>query len=159
MLIYLDTGRDTPYMPVWPILLYSGQTQLWSTITKSALFLTSSQSLDPTGGHPPDTSPRSCRGPPVLTEGPWQVQHNISFPYIPALDYTPVIRLYAGPPRIYWLLFLLQKLIRPVPKVFQTRLVSRTVTPAHSRNLLEKPHPTVSLETCYCSVTVNGHIK
>jgi hypothetical protein len=28
---------------------------------------------------PPDTSPRSCRGPPVLTEGPWQVQQTVSF--------------------------------------------------------------------------------
>jgi hypothetical protein len=41
MPVYLNTGRDMPYMPVWPILLYSDQTQLWSTITKSTLFLIS----------------------------------------------------------------------------------------------------------------------
>jgi hypothetical protein len=58
------------YMPVWPTLLYSGQTLYGSTDIKSTLFLVSFQSLDPTGGHPPDTSPRSCRGSPVSTVEP-----------------------------------------------------------------------------------------
>jgi hypothetical protein len=49
------SGRDTPlyagyaslaagirlYMPVWPILLYSDQTQLWSIDIKSTIFLIS----------------------------------------------------------------------------------------------------------------------
>jgi hypothetical protein len=54
-----------------------------------------------------------------------------SFHYIPALDYTPVIGLYAGPLHILWLLLLLKKLIRPVPEVFWTELIPRTVTPAY----------------------------
>jgi hypothetical protein len=29
------------YMPVWPTLLYSGQTQPWSTDIKSTIFLVS----------------------------------------------------------------------------------------------------------------------
>jgi hypothetical protein len=76
---YVNNGRDTAYMPAWPILLCSGQAQPWSTNTKATTFFISFWSLDPIGGHPPDTSPRSCHGPPVLTEGPWQVQHTISF--------------------------------------------------------------------------------
>jgi hypothetical protein len=42
-------------MPAWPILLYSSQAQPWSTNTKSTTFPMSFWSLDPTGGHPPDS--------------------------------------------------------------------------------------------------------
>jgi hypothetical protein len=42
------------YMPVWPMLLYPGQTLSRSTDIKSILFFVSFWSLDPTGGHSPD---------------------------------------------------------------------------------------------------------
>lgn len=36
-------------------------------------------SFDPTGGHPPDSSPRSCHGPTELMEGPRQIYHDLGF--------------------------------------------------------------------------------
>jgi hypothetical protein len=144
------------YMPVWPTLLYSGQTQPWSIRQKSTLFLLSFQSLDPTGGHSPTLVPEAAEVPQSQL---WSLDRfNISsFHYTPALCYKLTIRLYAGPPRIHQPLFLLQKLIRPTPGIFRTELIPRAVTPAHRRDFLEKPSLTVCIKTCNCPATTNGH--
>jgi hypothetical protein len=102
-------------MPDWPALLYSGQTLSRSADIKSTLLFVTFQPLDPTEGHPPDISPRSCRGPPVLTEGPWQVQHIFFSLYLTSIDIFRQLDYMPGHPHIYRLLFLLQKLSRPVP--------------------------------------------
>jgi hypothetical protein len=105
---YLNTGWDMAYMPAWPILLYSGQAQPWSTNTKLTTFLMFSSLLTLPGVIPLTLVPEAVEVPQSLLRG----LGRLNIPYhlfsdIPAFDYMLAIKLYAGPSCICRLLFLL----------------------------------------------------
>jgi hypothetical protein len=60
---YLNTSRDTAYMPAWPILLYSGQANLGQPTQSQPLSLCLSSLLTLPGVIPPTLVPEAVEVP------------------------------------------------------------------------------------------------